>query len=112
MNDITYNFSPTLKIKFTYFQGDYFANIEEKGKNHRIPLLLGSREVSLAMYSIKDVKGLDLPFKTFCQVVTGYLSTILKYKARSGPCQKPQNLKTLNSNNLLIFFNSCHHTHL
>jgi len=82
MNDITYNFTPALKIKFTWFHGDYFANIEGKDLTHKIPLLLGSREVSLAMEDIKAVKGLDLPFKTFCQVVTGYLSTIVKYKAQ------------------------------
>ena len=82
MNDITYNFTPALKIKFTCFHGDYFANIEGENQDFKIPLLLGPREVSLAMKDIKDVKGLDLPFKTFCLAVTGYLSTILKYKSQ------------------------------
>lgn len=82
MNDITYNFTPALRIKFTCFHGDYFANIEGKDQVHKIPLLLGSREVSLAMDSIKDIKGQEMPFKTFCQVVTGYLSTIIKYKSQ------------------------------
>ena len=82
MKDITYNFTSALKIKFTFFHGDYFAHIEGENLIYKIPLLLGSREVSLAMESIKDVKGLELPFKTFCLVVSGYLSTIIKYKSQ------------------------------
>jgi hypothetical protein len=81
MNDLTHNFTPTLKIKFAYFQGDYFAHVEEENKSHKIPLLLGHKEVSIAMEGIKDIKGPELPFKTFCLVVTGYLSTIIKYKS-------------------------------
>jgi hypothetical protein len=56
----------------------------EKGEEvQKIPLLFGHIELAVAMENMKDIRGFDLPFSTFCQVVTGYLSTVLKYKSRN-----------------------------
>jgi len=82
MSDIIYNFTDSLKIRFEYRNSDYYPYVERGEEIQKIPLLFGHIELSIAMKNMKDIRGFDLPFNAFCQVVTGYLSTVLKYKSR------------------------------
>jgi len=77
---IIHNFTDDLKIKFIASFGDYYAYVESKGNNHKIPLLLTFEEVLMAVDNIADIKNFDFPTDYFCQVITGYLSFIMKYK--------------------------------
>ena len=81
--ETSYTFPNKAKIRFAKFHDDYFPFIEQGNLTHKIPLLLNDFQVDIAMENFNAIKWMDVPFETFCAIVTGYLSTIIKYKSQA-----------------------------
>jgi hypothetical protein len=69
-------------LKFTINSLDlYLVDIEQGNQSHRIPLLLEEFDCYMVLENLHAIKWLDVPFSTFCNIISGFLSIILKYKS-------------------------------
>jgi hypothetical protein len=70
-------------LKLTRTPNDFFlVDVEQGDQTHRIPLLLTDIDCQVTMENLQAaIKWMDVPFETFCTIIAGYLSTILKYKS-------------------------------
>lgn len=75
-----------------YNNFEYFPILKKKDTVYQIPILLNLHQIFLAMEKIEDIKWFNSSFELFCQIITGYLLIIVKYRSQieSGSLLKKQ----------------------
>jgi hypothetical protein len=78
--ELIYSFNEDLRIRFILKLRGYYPTIEYRTETKTIPLLISENELEIILRDIKDIWNIDYPFDTLCNVISGYLVTVLRYK--------------------------------